>query len=197
MKKLFWILSAILLPFTFFSCNLPKETNSNTQNPNYETQPPNPNIPGIDKEIDTPFPVTPNPDNEKLNYDSLIDFPNRMEDNTCNHNVSYLVYYPSENNSAIYADVEIKKFTYTFDDNIEEKLTISFIFECYIIDIHEISQYFAFEIVAYDYNNTRIKTTHIYSEGEIDETVRVEASLTLDMYDVKNGISIKFCNYEA
>ncbi|MGM9646399.1 MAG: hypothetical protein ACI3XS_06900 [Eubacteriales bacterium] len=137
-----------------------------------------------------------NQSNDNLDYEYLIDFPARMEDDTCGHNVMYLVYYPSENANAIYADVEITKFTYTFDDSISEKLTIDFNFECYIMDMFEGTEHFAFEIVAYNSNNIRIATKWVYGEGDIDETVRVQTSLTLDIDDVKNGITIEFCNYE-
>ncbi|MBQ8290440.1 MAG: hypothetical protein IJY01_06210 [Clostridia bacterium] len=133
---------------------------------------------------------------ENLDYEYLIDFPARMQDDTCGHNVMYLVYYPSQNANAIYADVEITKFTYTFDDNSNEKLTINFNFECYIMDMFEGAEHFAFGIVAYNSSNTRIATEWVYGEGDMDETVRVQASLSLDVDDVKNGITIEFCDYE-
>jgi len=133
---------------------------------------------------------------EALDYEYLIDFPARMEDDTCGHNVSYLVYYPSQNANALYADVDIKKFTYTFNDDENEYLTINFNFECYIMDMYEGAEQFIFEIVAYDANNIRIATEHVHGEGDIDETVRVQTSMTLNIADVKNGITIEFCDYE-
>ncbi|MBO5480743.1 MAG: hypothetical protein J6A63_06125 [Clostridia bacterium] len=132
---------------------------------------------------------------KNVNYEELIDFPARTEDNTCSINVSYFVYYPTENANALYADVEIEKFSYTFQPN-KDFLNIDFYFECHILDMYEGAEYFAFEIVAYNKAGIRIETLHVYGEGDTNETVRVETTLVLAMRDVEKGITIDFSNYE-
>lgn len=137
-----------------------------------------------------------NEDNVELDYEYLIDFPARTVNNACSENVSHLVYYPSLDAQAIYSNVDIKKFSYTFDDSSNQYLTINFNLECYIWDMYEGTNNFVFEIVAYNRYGTRIKTKQIYGEGDIDETVRVQTSLILDIDDVKNGIKIEFDDFE-
>ena len=63
-----------------------------------------------------------------LDCQSLISLPERWEDGTCGnmHNVQYNVYYPSEKAYAIYAEVDIKKYTYNNQRRNQYKLVYCF-----------------------------------------------------------------------
>ena len=128
---------------------------------------------------------------KNYDYEELVDFPARTEENTCSHTVEYLVYYISEGANAVYSNVEIQKFTYEFYEETN-KVTIAFDFECYIDYLTEASEYFAFEIVAYSRDDVRLKTEHVFEEGDEGETVRVQSSITLNKIDILNGIVIEF-----
>ena len=133
---------------------------------------------------------------DELDYERLIDFPPRAIDNTCMETCDYLVYYPSQGDYAIYATVDITKFVYDFNDSSNNEIEIIFAFECYLYDIYDYADYFAFNIVAYDNNGSIIGTQTVFGEGEIDDTMRLYATLTLNKSDVQDGAVIEFTDYK-
>lgn len=134
-------------------------------------------------------------ENVNTDYETLIDFPYRNTNNTCNHSVSRLIYIPSLDRMGQYSEINIVKYTYTFNDDSSQYLLINFDFNCYIEYIYEGTNYFIFDIVAYDSDDVRIKTESVCGSGNEGETVRVQTSIMLDMDDIKNGIKIEFCDH--
>lgn len=147
---------------------------------------------GNDSDINTDIGMT---NNEY--YDSCINFPARTIEGYCSESVLYLVWYESENNYAVYADVDIEYFDYNFNDTINSKLEIEFSFECYIRDMYENTSYFGFDIVAKDGNNNIIATSSVFEQGELEDTISIECSLLLNMTDVVEGVTIEFDDYKV
>ncbi len=95
----------------------------------------------------------------------------------------------------MFADVSIETFSYSFINNLNGYITVNITFNCYIYEIYEGADHFAFNIVAYDAHDIRIKTEPVFGIGYAEETVRVHGSLTLSIEDVKQGIRIDFQDY--
>lgn len=138
---------------------------------------------------------------EEFDYKSKIDFPDKywLSDGSgpyFSQQMRYNVYYPSFNDYATYADLVITDYNYQLKESTHT-ISIEFTLDCRIDYIYEGTDYFVLEIVVYDKNDVRIKTEYAYGEGENHETVRIRQTVTLSIEDVKNGITIKFCDHSS
>ena len=133
---------------------------------------------------------------DESDYENFITFPARTAGGLSSISVSHLVYYPSVDAEAVYSSVDIEQFTYSYDDSIVGELTINFNFDCYITDMSDYAEYFAFEISAFNNEGNFIKSETVFGNGALGDTVRLQWSITLDILDVEKGIKISFEDYK-